>query len=245
MKLALIPPYAHLNTVWDSYHLLLPQCLQNVAYRTFYEQRRSAGDYIILDNGAAEGLFTPALQLHYFAQEVGASEIVIQDTMNDSRQTIKDTQNFMEYADPERFRYMGVVQGENFRDCCDVIDFYMNQEWITCVGIPRHLIQSGGARARLQLVEYIRMTCGNALTDIHLLGTSPDAILELQWYQTWFKEYNVRGVDTSAPYNYALGNRWIGDGDIIPRPKGYFNKVIPNHAPLIANINTMQRWTHD
>jgi hypothetical protein len=241
MQLALIPPYAHLRETADPYHLLLPQCFTNYDYHLKVLEHRTNGDYMILDNGAAEDIFTSVHQLHNLADQYKVSEIVVHDKMCDATGTIKAVKLFRLNAQPDKYKYMGVIQGRRFEDCLAMIEFYLEQNWITCIGIPRHLLKLSST-IRTALANEIRRRDGEI--DIHLLGTSPDYILELRDCGSAFRDLQVRGVDTSAPFNYALDNQWIGDGGIVLRPKNYFSKVIRHHAPLASNIVTMTGWVH-
>jgi hypothetical protein len=241
MKLALIPPYAHMDRTVDNYHLLLPQCFGNANYDIAVSIWTANDNYLILDNGAAEGIYTSVHRLHELAEQFGVNEIVVQDIAWDARATRDAVKEFRLWTRPSEFKYMAVVQGETPHDCLELIHFYLSQDWITCIGIPRQLIKFD-RNIRSALAEYIRRHDYNI--DIHLLGTSPDYILELRDLGSFYRDLNVRGVDTSAPFNYALANRWIGDGDVIPRPKDYFSHKCANSAPLLANIETMTGWAH-
>jgi hypothetical protein len=57
--------------------------------------------------------------------------------------------------------------------------------------------------------------------DIHFLGMHPSHPQEMEIGQL-FPDGMVRGMDTSAPFNFAYGMSKMEDGGAAPRPDGYF-----------------------
>lgn len=245
MKLALIPPNKFMDKTVDNYHLILPQQLGDASYMAKYMHHRRAGHYLILDNGAAEGIHFTVETIHTLAATLMVNEIVVHDVMNDYYSTKTRVQSWQDKVKPNAFNYMGVVQGMTIDLCKVCIDFYLDVPWITSIGIPRHLITTlkAGTETRMKLVQYIREQQGNDVA-IHLLGTSPDYITELRDWGPRFNSYNVRGVDTSAPFNYAMESELISDGHVIPRPKGYFKRTSINEEVLDLNIKALHDWAN-
>jgi hypothetical protein len=167
--------------------------------------------------------------------------------MNDYLATKHKVQSWHDKVKPNTFNYMGVIQGDTVKECQKCIDFYMDVPWITSIGVPRHLIttvQGNIAEIRMSLVLYIRERHGNGM-NIHLLGTSPDYITELRDWGDGFNRYGVRGVDTSAPFNYAMTSALIADGDVVLRPKGYFKRTELNEDILDLNIKSLHDWVNN
>lgn len=244
MKLALIPPNAFLDKTVDDYHLILPQQLGDGRYYTKYQQHRRQGHYLILDNGAAEGIHFTVDVIHTLARDLMVNEIIVHDVMNDYYETKGKVQSWTNHVIPNTFNYMGVVQGKTLADCKACVDLYLDIPWITSIGIPRHLIttvKDGMPEIRLSLVLYIREQQGNDV-NIHLLGTSPDYITELRDWGRHFNYRGVRGVDTSAPFNYAMSSELLVDSNVILRPKGYFKRTEINEEVLDLNIKALHDW---
>jgi hypothetical protein len=242
VKLALIAPNKHLDLLPSTgYHLLLPQNVNAEGYQEYYRRRRTAGDFLILDNGAAEGLWLEQNRLYVRARHMMVNEIVVHDEMGNYRGTIKRVEQWAKELDPA-FGYMGAVQGQSLDECKKCIDWYLEEtSWISTLGIPRHLITTTKTKdIRLLLAHYIRSVDKSVTRQIHLLGTSPDYIEELADLGAYFNAFNVRGIDTSAPYSYALLDRYL-QGTVV-RPKGYFTRRIANLQQLRTNIFVLKAW---
>jgi len=95
---------------------------------------------------------------------------------------------------------------------------------------------------RAQLASYIR---GNYPSyQVHLLGTNPSYIKELRVHATDFAIAGVRGVDTSAPFNYAWGAKSMLEGQHCGRPEYYFEINLPTTQALDYNIQLLKAWTN-
>ena len=248
MKLALIPPYALMAAIKRTdYQMVLPQNLSNLQYKTGYQKARANGNFLMLDNGAAEGLTYTPQALQSLATEIMANEIVVPDKMNDAAATIqlmKDYQPFKTQA----FNYIGVLQGTTWSDLAWMVDTYYGKPWIDTIGIPRHLLTSltsgFDSTIRVKLAQYITTQYPGRF-NIHLLGTSPDFIQETWDNRRDFELYKVRGVDTSAPFNYAYAGKPVGQQIKVVRPADYFNLVDTTFDGeyLSLNLHRLKKWT--
>lgn len=245
MKLALIPPYSQMiTTVRTDYQLVLPEHLANKQYQEAYITARRNGDYLILDNGAAEGNLLSHGELRGMALGLMVNEIVVPDVLGNMDETLQLTKDFFRFGVDHRFKYMGVVQGKTFDECCACVEaYYETFGEITVLGIPRHLISTcDDDQVRSNLALYIRRT--HPGYQVHLLGTNPEYIRELKDKQHEFHIAGVRGVDTSAPYNYAYYAKSLLDGDIALRPDNYFDVSISQTQALNYNIELLKTWTN-
>ena len=245
MRLALIPPYSMVGLVSKTdYQLLLPQCLTNNAYVAAYRKARAFGSFMILDNGVAEGVDYTAAQLHTAATQMMVNEIVIHDVMQDAAATWTKTQAFVSSFQPQ-FNYMGVLQGSSWDELRWLAERYNSVPRITTIGIPRHLITTlGDNQARVRVAARLTELYGNRFK-IHLLGTSPDYIKEVGDNLKYFERLGVRGVDTSAPFNYTYANASMGTALSVARPSGYFDLPDTSFDPgfLDLNLQYMRRWS--
>jgi len=244
MKAALIPPKGYYKTAEQSnYHLMLAQ-IPDADYRRMYAYMTD-DNYIILDNGAAEGNAINDAALVRIAALIGVDEIVVPDVIGDYEGTIKRVDDFFTKVDLDKIdvNYMLVPQGKNYEEIIRCIDYY-TERWQekAVIGLPRHLLTTLDDRqARGNLCAYVA-TCGDI--KVHLLGTSPVWPTEIKWIAHDYPW--VRGVDSSMPYNYTIaGLELTGPAPIVPvsRPNRYFTderKLI--EGLLEYNINTFKEW---
>lgn len=242
IRLALIPPYRNVNIVQRTdYQLLLPQCLSNGRYVRAYQRARHNGSYMILDNGVAEGLETDPGELVELARRMMVNEVVIPDTIGDAEATLKQAYTFKDA--PYEFNYMGVVQGSSFGECTDCIKGFKAMKYITTLGIPRHLLDIGEGM-RFSLVDYIRLKYGSDYA-IHLLGMNRKYTNELISYGSAYRAFNVRGIDTSTPFIYAMHGAALTDYKmLLERPEDYFDRSIDNKDLNYINLVIMKDWAY-
>lgn len=245
MKLALIPPFAYLEEVTTTdYHLMLPLCLESSDYTRMYSTLRKRGDYLILDNGAAESTPLDPERLMSWANMIMPQEVVIPDAMGIHADTVRRVMEFEEYADP-RFKYMAVLQGQTWEELEQCVNAYAWIDYVDVIGVPRHLITTiGDNEIRVAVVRMIQERWENRF-QIHLLGTHPSYIQELARCGQLFNELGVRGVDTSAPFNYAWQEKMISHFDDVPRSSTYFTDSFAGvrYNLLRDNIESMVEWT--
>lgn len=243
MQVALIYPPALLKKYGETtqYHLVLPHLFQQKRYRDFYRKRSETGDYLILDNGAAEGLEFGHRHLYYVAEQMKVHEIVVPDTLGNSNDTIAKGLAFSRYT-RDGYRYMMVAQGTTVLECMQTLDFIMTDlkfMYVTAVGIPR-LINREDRHGRFKIAKYIAQRGYNKAMEFHFLGATAD--LDEVGY---LEQAGVgRGIDTSAPVYMGLKGRDIRKIDLyIPRPNDYFESS--KDFPLVErNIKTYLEWAN-
>jgi hypothetical protein len=223
------------------YHLVLPHLFQQKRYRDFYRRRSESGDYIILDNGAAESLKFGNRHLYYVAEEMGVHEIVVPDTLGNANDTIAQGLAFTRYT-RSGYRYMMVAQGQDAMECIQTIDMIMTDVkfmYVTCIGIPR-LINRNDRHARFKVAKYIAQKGHHVAMEFHFLGATRD--LDEVGY---LDEIGIgRGIDTSAPIYMGMKGRDIAKNDLyIPRPTNYF-ELSRDTSLVEQNINTYLDWAN-
>lgn len=245
MKLALIPPKCFIDDIFRTdYQLVVPGTNSIDSYR----EARKRGDFIILDNGAPEGKALDNHGLLNLAVSLMPQEIVIPDVMQNMGGTLTKLDEFESFIFETQynleFSFMGVVQGDNMNDIIACLHEYNKRAWIHTIGIPRHLIDTlGEPGIRATIATEIHRTYGSRFA-IHLLGTNSNYIRELSRFKREFAEANVRGVDTSAPFNYANVGKFIDHWDRIARPGNYFDlEMLHFSIPCVKhNIEVTQEW---
>lgn len=246
MKFAALAPISLLETTRGfDYHLALPLFHDNV-YSQHFQEMSSRGDYIILDNGVAEGMHVDWAVLHGFADEIGAKEIVFPDVMGNREETEKKIVEAIKHPcfHPDKFRYMAVAQGSSMDDFKDCVNNYVAfAPEIRVIGIPRHMLETcKNSQARVGLAEWIVSEFDDAFK-IHFLGMDAKCPEEARFIGQAFSSYThpmIRGIDTSLPYNYAWHGLEArqGAGKFNPkRPDNYFNLPSSEFPKYLIHFN--------
>lgn len=222
---------------------MLPHLFRSKKYLSFYQTRSEFDDFIILDNGAAEGFTYGAKHLFTLAEEVGASEIIIPDIMGDANDTLALAQSFARYAQPE-YQYMFVLQGktpEEVMFCLRALDNGNMFVYVTTIGIPRHLFKIN-KYFRQTLTDFMIKEHFNDKFEIHFLGAN-------EWMGEVFSLADIvkgldgfRGIDTSLPIYMGLENLNINIDDYIERPTNFFTRSDDSPGMIEANIETYLTW---
>lgn len=256
MKAALIPARGLESfALLSDFHMALaiPDCMENWHYVKVYQEAADRHDYIVLDNGAADGGLVSNFHLMSAARKLGADEIVLPDVFYDKAKTVIAVREFIKWyqTDPKspltpNLKFMAVAQGTNiiaFRNCIDV---FASIPEISVVGLPRHMLTTLNQKAaRIDFANWIAEKYGSRF-EIHLLGTHP----------VWLKEIvsvakyadHVRSVDSALPFNYALASLDLATTKVeLTRNPEYFNLdwyETVSTKRLNANIKTFMEWSN-
>jgi len=198
MKLAVITPNpTDLCEHRLSYHMVLAQeALRHPAYARWYYEASKRGDFIILDNGAAEGYAMTIDKLIEAANLVQADEVAMLDRLEDSEATIalhmdKNVRTLI----PAK-RRMIIPQGKDVDEwlsCCETL--IENCPAVT-IGIPKYTERFAGGRTKL-----IESISHRRELNIHALGCYGNPIDEVWALQVCASD--IRGIDTGAPIAHA------------------------------------------
>ena len=212
-------------------------------YLDFYRTRSDQGDFIILDNGAAEGILYGTKHLFTLAKEIGASEIVIPDTLGDANDTLAQAQAFARYAQSD-YQYMFVLQGSTAEEvmfCLRALDNGNMFSYVTTLGIPRHLYAIDST-FRTELTKMLIHENFHLRYNIHFLGAS-------QWMkEIWALETltrgleGFRGIDTSLPIYMGLEDLSIETDSYMPRPQNFFTRSDDNEKVINMNMAIFLSW---
>lgn len=248
MRIALIPPRGMENyALWSNFHLALalPELMKRRTYADMYKRAVSLNDYVVLDNGAAEGRSARPEDLIRYANNMNAHEIVLPDVMFESRYTILAVRAFLEnhkIAGPK----MAVVQGKEWGEVRSCVKAFDSIKDITAIGIPRHLIGTLRQKAaRIDLANWVWSNFGERF-EIHFLGTDPSWLGEVRKAQVYAPF--VRSLDSSLPFNYAIANKYLQTtNEVIRRPDGYFDlnwRPRVNTNLIRSNIKIFMEWAN-
>ena len=217
--------------------MVLPHLFQEKRYRDFYRKRSKEGDYIILDNGAAEGLEFGNKHLYTIAEAIGVSEIVVPDTLGDANDTIGKGLAFGRHT-RDGYRYMMVAQGTTITECMQTIDMIATDTkfmYVTAIGIPR-LLNYEDRHARFKIATFIKQNDYDRSLEIHYLGADSHLNEVMLLGETGVG----RGIDTSAPVYMAMEGLELTDS-YVTRPEDYFKRS-RNNSTIKRNIDTYLDW---
>lgn len=206
MKYALITAPDGFRVVRElglSYHLVLAQYCGDINYVAFYRERHYRGDFIMMDNGAAElGSSIGFDTVLYRAGIVGADEIILPDVLDDYEATIEASRKWA-WKVPHKQRAV-VPQGKTWEEwsrCMkDLIDL-----GCSTICIAKRYERLPGGR-----VEALKILAELGLLDkynIHLLGFNSDPEGEVQRAVDFYPD--IRGCDSAAPMAYAQHDSFL------------------------------------
>jgi hypothetical protein len=196
MDFRIISPTAGLEkfATLSKSHLILAH-VKDSSYRSFYKERREAGDHLILDNGAHEkGKSIDWSQLYEAIDFYNPQVVVLPDTLNDPIKTASESLRFLDTASMihTKVEWMYVVQAKDgFADLERVNNVLKDTRvghLIKWLGITRYLtIDNGLSRS------VIRKLLAGYQRKFHALGLVNGSIKELQDLE------GFDSVDSSVP----------------------------------------------
>lgn len=234
----------------EDYHLVLAELFlhqHSWRYTSFYRQRITRGDFVILDNGAHEYGKTPSLDvLCAAAHMLKPTEIVLPDDMHGENCHITTVQMSREGAlrlQKQGFdKFMAVPHGHTFNDWLWCAMELSHIPGVTTLGIAEKdaIKLTGGDRT-----ELIRAITGLGKW-IHLLGMMED----MRDVQDRFTRTNpkVRGVDGSKLVVWGHAGLNVRPLESLPpypgRPEGYFEQSKDQLSPDSSHIirANMRSW---
>lgn len=260
VKLALIAPYEMLaQSGAQRYHLMLPHLRNHRMYDDHFGRLCKDPDrYVILDNGVAEGVTLRDSELLAVAGSYQVDEVVAPDVLSNARGTFNRSSQFFRHVNrfgpDDLFKFGYVVQGRTIDSCYQHMNWVLGEEWSDLISvwhIPRALIQTAmDPFARMNLARWI-YSMDQKQRPVHLLGMSPGFPQELKLIRSYAGPsgtINIRSLDTSLPYVYALHNAYVeaDNNPVLKRPAKYFETpIMPSTRSIaLANCRTLKRWAN-
>jgi len=198
--------------------LVLPQLTTNEKYKSAYKEFEDLGDYLILDNGAAEDQWYNVSELMSIARQYKVDEVAIPDTLGDADTTYLRLELFFADNEPllqdiginEWGPKLGfVAQGKEWHEAMRLVSRVMQSKYasrISTVYLPRLLLQKGDRYARIALANNIHNTYPEL--NIHMFGAS--VVWPLEMLAISKEAPFVRSMDTSMPFNFAIASKRLG-----------------------------------
>ena len=218
--------------------MALPHLLRNQKYLDFYRSRVELDDFVIMDNGAAEGVTFGERHLHTLAEEFNPNEIVVPDVIGDVHATLDLAVRFAKHAKADEYRYMFVLQGRTMQQliyCLDTVARSHWSEYISTIGVPRHVLKQAMDR-RCTLTEYFVQEGLEERFDLHYLGAG-------RWMTEVIALADIgvgRGIDTSLPIYMGLEELTLTSPYISRHPE-YFDATYTNKY-VDDNVRTYLQW---
>lgn len=213
-------------------------------YTDYYTEKCKNSSYSILDNSAFElGKSVDYDVLLKAAEIIKPTHLVIPDSVNNCKETIQFTQDFLDYLDANfeskygvPYKLIAVLQGTNMEELWKCLNHIIRQKikypFIDTVALPFDTIPG---------TDYhnIRVTVFRQMKDVLLDNGLKVHLLGLQNYSEYYlytereKETLIRSVDSSAPIIYGWNGVKFGFGGTnIPKPK---EKLADNLDRVISN----------
>lgn len=247
MKLAIISPAEHLPVIEQyvlAYHFALGQYLLGDSdYWNWYRRAQARGQFIIVDNGAAEpeSERAPFHQIMDLALTMDVDEIILPDKLRDKEATLDMSldSNILKHI-PNRKR-MVVPQGSTWHAWSDCLHTLMSYCDPASIGVPKWLEEWEGGRPRA--LEIIVNHGYEKRAHIHLLGIHSRPFAEVANALKVYK--GIRGLDTAAPVAYAQHSKTICD-DVHyslswKNPLAYYH-VLTANVRIYAEYVAKARW---
>lgn len=194
--LPVIPPgdRASLLMYATGAHMVLAQHLSDKRYASQYAAARTKGDFIMLDNGAAE---TERVGLDWLlakAADLDADEIVMPDVIGNAQASIGL------YAQQHSWvpghKKVVIPHGQSIEEIVDCLKAYItiNPDFAT-IGVPKYSEKFGGRKA---LTTYIKQMLTSRY-NIHWFGIYTNPMKEI----SEARSLGVRSIDSGAAVAYA------------------------------------------
>lgn len=243
-----VGPLSILRTLPSSlgdYHLLIaPKILEaEDEYRAFFG---NFDQFVIVDNGVIElGYPLDVRDLYRAASIVHADVVILPDTIDDSRMTIKQARQNVpafQQLDPG-VSLMGVVQGKTFMECMECATG-LRDAGVDWLGVPRGLTPNLGSR-----VELVKVLGDTFRKPMHVLGFSENIADDIAAASA---HRLVKGLDAATPLWYGMDPLWSIFPPAAPTEAGYGRRPTdywqrPDRASFAAehNVLTVRQWLSD
>lgn len=242
MEFCVISPTAGLEkyAVLSKYHLVLRHVYKtDPAYRVFYQKRREAGDFIILDNGAYEGetsLESPGVLLE--PQVVVLPDYLLQPWRKTWHAAIHYLDTYYDKYPGTEFLYIPQSLPGDLHGFIESYQEAVSDRRITWLGIPRAMAYAITDNP-LARVEFARMVHrDHPGLKLHAFGMVNGDVHELPY----LAQAGVTSIDSSAPvwrgwhgYDIKRTAAWDMFGkavDFNHNVKGWEQ----NHELILANL---------
>lgn len=249
MKIAIITPIPDLNkyATLSDYHLTLAHlALESDEYVSFYKDRVSKGDFVILDNSAhelGEGLDVDTCIK--VAKAMNACEMVLPDKIGDGEITLKMAKESLDKvrAQLPGTQVMAVPQGKTIYEYKKCLEGLLNIG-VDTIGIAKSSeLLDGGINTS---IEAILDTKTNV--NMHLLGWGKN--MNALYKVGLLYSDRIRGTDSAKALTYARAGLYINldpygvQPGLTQRQADFFGVSIEHDAQALHNVNVFRSWAN-
>lgn len=232
-------------------HLCHPDKNKNhQSYIDFFKNRRAYGDFITLDNGAAEGALVTQEFLLKLVDEIKPTEVIAPDVLYNGFETMEATTEFAAhmYDEHSDIKIMGVPQGHNVAEWMASYLDMLQFEDISVIGLSKLSIpkafckvtDSNSISVNRRYVVRLLNELGLLTKPIHLLG-----MRNITEFNAYKGIKNIRSTDSCWTILAAMKGiefDWSKTfDDVNDTPEDYFNHKLTDSEVALAkhNINEM------
>jgi len=243
VRAALISPSEFLGQVQphSDYHLALThRVIYDPKYCDFYTGRSKAGDFIILDNSAAEknARSVPLKNIVLAAVLIKPSVVVLPDYLFDRERTLEELVNslkspqlrFMRRVLPD-VKLAAVVQGvdpDDWLECFSILNSDNNGIDMLCVPMLTTFLFGSRAEALEAIARKVKKP-------VHLLGFWHGVPLDAIERE---KEFDfVVGIDTSKPVKLAVQGKTLDEWLTLERDREFIDRRHTYVDPSLLRAN--------
>ncbi len=236
MNVGFIRPTPVLRTHGDisDYHMVLaPDILRDEEYRSYYIERISKGDTVILDNGIAEAVSLTVDQLDEAIDILHPTYVVLQDIIFGGKASLDRSFRHLAHV-KETFPNQKVMAVPHYdekeaqaanqvRMFLEGLKAFIDSPDIDALGISKYATKPFGSRASIIRMMNNQKGKFHSHKPIHLLGLShQDGAMEPILYNSFCLE--IMGIDSAHYILYAATNRdCTGWNGIEKRPKEFMS----------------------
>lgn len=176
MKFFIISPLNHLDLMDlgnAGYFVLAQYYITDRKYREFVKRKRKEGNFVLLDNGVAEGQLVTEDILIDVCKDLQPSEVIAPDILFDKDQTLSNLDSFLKRILDEKIsgvQIMAVPQGHTKEDWLECYESILNKNQVCTIGFSK--IGISQAFLNMKSHDYImeaRHLCIQELNDLSLL----------------------------------------------------------------------------
>lgn len=232
MKVAIIRPDAHLEDprLQTDFHLVLAQqVLASKDYLAYYQQAIARGNFVILDNDAAElGQATSDDLLLEAAELLRPHVVVAPDVLFDTEQTLARTNSFLKQA--KSLTVMAVPQGKTAKSYLECFEAFNKDSRVQWLGITKYCVPA--FPCRLDVLSRI-----SSLKPCHLLGMP-----QVPWDLAKEKRCKFAvSNDSSVPIRMALQDLPLDYYSMRKHYDSFFDQVLTEDQLSLA-INNVRKY---
>ena len=248
MKIFVIPPLRHLDLAHMGdkvYYALAHLYYQHKHYRQFFKAAVKRGDFVTLDNSAAEKSLVTEDILIEIVKDLKPSEVIAPDILFDKNKTLKALIRFIKRLKKENLNKVDVFavpQGKTRKEWLECYKEMLNNPYVQVIGLSKISTSCfvRGAKPD-QSIKEARNNCVRYLKK-HKMLTKPVHCLG-QGDPTEFLAYKgmkmLRSTDSCNPIWSAVNDIEFGKGKFkrVPTNNMYFYKELTQPQLELAKKN--------